>query len=276
VYREVPTPENTLRVLRSIQANDGSTEHELMWGLAGTLEAAVWMWHATGDARFAEAGRHQVRLLLQAWERPGEGPPTWLQTLYGRRLRYLGAAHGQAGNLHALWSAVEAWPDVADRVELLARTFEFMRSTAVHGPHGTNWAPTLGGEAELLHWCHGAPGFVSALHRVPVGLSGELEDLLRQGAELVWHAGPLRKGHGLCHGTSGNGFALLALWERTSESVWLERARAFAMHALRQRERIREEFGRGWFSLWTGDVGLGVFLCACLEPSAVWYGWERF
>lgn len=48
------------------------------------------------------------------------------------------------------------------------------------------------------------------------------------------------------------------------------------MHALGEQARIAQEFGQGWYSLRTGDVGLGVFLCACLEASARWDGWERF
>jgi lantibiotic modifying enzyme len=276
VYREVPTAENATRVLRSIQDNDGSTEHELMWGLAGTLMAALWMHQVTRDDRFAVAGRRQVRRLWAAWKRSGGGPHTWVQALYGERQRYLGAAHGQVGNLHALWSVAEAWPDAVDGEELLARTLALARGTAVEGPDGTNWPATLGEEPELVQWCHGAPGVVAALSRVPAGLSEELDALLVRGAELVWNAGPLRKGPMLCHGTAGNGFALLKMWERTSDPLWLERARAFAMHAIGQRERIRGEFGRGWFSLWTGDVGVGVYLCACLEPSAAWDGWERF
>ena len=46
------------------------------------------------------------------------------------------------------------------------------------------------------------------------------------------------KGHGICHGTSGNGFALLAAFERTQDELWLDRARRFAVHALAQAERM--------------------------------------
>ena len=42
------------------------------------------------------------------------------------------------------------------------------------------------------------------------------------------------KGAGLCHGTSGNGYALLKTFERTGDERWLERARRFAVHALAQ------------------------------------------
>ena len=87
------------------------------------------------------------------------------------------------------------------------------------------------------------------------------------GAELVWRAGAHRdeKGHGLCHGTSGNGFALLKAFARTGDERWLERARRFAMHAIVQVERERRLVGRGRYTLWTGDVGVALYLRACLD-----------
>ena len=85
-----------------------------------------------------------------------------------------------------------------------------------------------------------------------------LTDLLVAGGELTWHAGPLRKGGSLCHGTAGNGWAFLKLWKRTGDDRWLARARAFAMHALEQIDGAR-------FSLWTGDLGIALYLQACLD-----------
>lgn len=88
------------------------------------------------------------------------------------------------------------------------------------------------------------------------------EELLLAGAELVWRAGPptMEKGYGICHGTAGNGYALLAAFERTRDDRWLERARAFAAHALAQVER-----SEGRYSLWTGGVGAALLAADCLE-----------
>jgi hypothetical protein len=110
-----------------------------------------------------------------------------------------------------------------------------------------------------VQWCHGAPGIVSTL--------GDLlpADLLVGGAELTWSAGPLVKGPNLCHGTAGNGYAFLRAHRVTGEDVWLERARRFAMHALEQVERARERYGRGRFTLYTGDVGAALFARACID-----------
>ena len=110
-----------------------------------------------------------------------------------------------------------------------------------------------------MQWCHGAPGIVATLAHLLE------QELAVSGGELTWRAGPLRKGANLCHGTAGNGYAFLALLRRTGDERWLERARAFAMHAALQVERARTEAGRGRYSLWTGDVGTALYLADCLD-----------
>ncbi len=47
--------------------------------------------------------------------------------------------------------------------------------------------------------------------------------------------------------------------------MWLERARRFAMHAIEQVDRERSSLGRGRYTLFTGDVGVALYLRACLE-----------
>ena len=108
-------------------------------------------------------------------------------------------------------------------------------------------------------WCHGAPGIVATLAPFLD------EELAVAGGELTWRAGPLRKGANLCHGTAGNGYAFLALLERTGDERWLTRARAFAMHAARQVEQSRSEYGRGRYTLWTGDLGTALYLADCID-----------
>jgi hypothetical protein len=101
-------------------------------------------------------------------------------------------------------------------------------------------------------------------------------ELATGGGELIWRAGPLCKGPGLCHGTAGNGFALLKLHNLTGDSRWMERARRFAMHAVEQVERERAGLGRGRYTLWTGDIGVALYLQACLDardafPTIDWF-----
>ena len=92
------------------------------------------------------------------------------------------------------------------------------------------------------------------------GLPGDdaWDRLLLAGGRTVWAAGPLRDRAGLCHGTAGNAYAFLKLFERTGDEVWLRRARAFAMHAIEQVERTTAHYGRGRHSLWSGDPGTAL------------------
>lgn len=108
-----------------------------------------------------------------------------------------------------------------------AMSFQSSRSSAMgwrNGRRGT----AKGGNARV-QWCHGAPGMIISLAALPADL--RTDALLLAGGELTWTAGALRKGPGLCHGTAGNAYALLALHARTGDELWLTRARAFAMDA---------------------------------------------
>ncbi len=95
-----------------------------------------------------------------------------------------------------------------------------------------------------------------------------IDDLLIAGGETIWRAGPLKKGANLCHGTAGNGYAFLKLYKRTGDEKWLAYARAFAMHAIAQSEADCVAHGMRRYSLWTGDLGLAVYLWDCLKAHA--------
>src|SRR3954454_8486769 len=95
-----------------------------------------------------------------------------------------------------------------------------------------------------------------------------MDELMLAAGELVWSAGPLAKGSNLCHGTAGNGLALLKLFTRTGDERWLERARRFAMHAARQVEAARRAHRRGRYTLWTGDLGTAIYLQRCLAATS--------
>src|SRR5205085_5737528 len=132
------------------------------------------------------------------------------------------------------------------------------------------WPPSLepGRSTEIrTQWCHGAPGIVASL--APIApRDQQLTELLVGGGELTWRAGPLAKGPGLCHGTAGNGYAFLKLLDRTGDERWLDRARGFAMHAVEQVERARAEYGRGRYTLFTGDLGTALYLQSCLDADS--------
>ncbi|AUX22793.1 lanthionine synthetase C-like protein [Sorangium cellulosum] len=240
---------------------------ELMWGAPGTMLPALSLHRSTGAACWADLYRAGARALEGSLAHDERlGADVWTQDLYGSRVRYLGAVHGLAGNACALIAGRElldpgAWRSLSSR---LARTLE---ASAIRGASGVNWPAFVDQPPDrplLVQHCHGAPGMVTAL----AALDQPIDELLNGGGELTWAAGPLVKGANLCHGTAGNGFAFLKLFERTGDDRWLARARAFAMHAVRQSEAQAEELGRRRYSLWTGDLGLACFLWECVRASA--------
>jgi hypothetical protein len=252
----------------AIAGNTGDPSLELMWGAPGTMLAALALHRATGEARWAGLYRAGARALAASFECDDDlGAHIWTQTLYGGRARYLGPVHGFAGNAFALIQGRELLDPDAFRV-LSARLAQTLEATAIRGPEGVNWPPDAGpqrpGAPPLVQHCHGAPGMATAL----AGLDAPIDDLLLGAGELTWTAGPLVKGSTLCHGTAGNAFAFLKLFARTGDALWLDRARAFAMHAIEQSEAEAARLGRRRYSLWTGDLGLACFLWECHEARA--------
>lgn len=265
------------RLLECVLANAANETLELMWGAPGTMIGARVMLDRTGDKRWADAWRQSADELWRAWD-PESG--VWTQRLYGQFVSFLGPAHGFAGNVAALADGGSLLDDER-RDEVARRATATLAEHAVLGDSRANWPPLADENATLEHrdgirvqWCHGAPGMVGALALLPP--EPELDTLLEAGAELTWEAGPLVKGPGLCHGTAGNGLALLALYRHTGRSDWLDRARAFAVHALEQVERQREHYGIGRFSLWLGDLGAAVYAMQCVHADATLPTLERW
>jgi hypothetical protein len=179
----------------------------------------------------------------------------------------LGPVHGHAGNMQALLKGWE-WLTDAEQARVGSAILATLEANALRSDIGASWQPVAGREGPpLVQYCHGAPGMVTALADPHIA-SSELMSILEEGARLVWDAGALAKGSNLCHGTGGNGFAFLKLHALTGEPIWLDRAKAFAMTAIEQYRASRAEYGRGRFSLWTGDIGLAVYLHECLSGSA--------
>jgi hypothetical protein len=228
-----------------IRANLANEAEDLMFGTPGTLLAAAAM-------GWDELARESADALVS--RRDGDG--LWKQRLWGTSFRGVGTVHGLAGNVRALLQV-----DDPRNESLRAQSAAALARAATWEDGLANWS-----SEGKLQWCAGAPGIVSATRDYLD------EELLLAGAELVWSAGPpgAEKGHGICHGTSGNGFALLATFERTQDELWLDRARRLAVHALAQAASMP-----GRYSLFTGGVGTALFAAACLETDARYPVLER-
>jgi hypothetical protein len=242
-----------------VVANADCETNELFFGSPGTMVVARAMHSATGEQRWSEAWRASAEILLARRDDDG----FWTYPPYGKAP---GASHGLASNAKILLAGDDLLaPSVCDRLSV--ESAAALAGTAVVEDGVANWPLAVGdglvGFDGVIRtqWCHGAAGVAEAA-------AGFLDEaLLRQAGELVWRAGPpsVKKGTGICHGTAGSGFALLKVFARTQDELWLERARRFAMHVASQVERSRQRRGRGRVALWTGDIGAALYLAACID-----------
>jgi hypothetical protein len=239
LQRLAPSQANLEHLSELIAANERDERCELMWGSPGTILVG------------RELGL-DVSASVEWLHGRRDSDGLWTQHLSGHSRRFLGPAHGFAGCVLALGD--------------VTAVSETLQQFAVEEDGLVNWPGLAGMELGAnrdgqirMQWCHGAPGIVATLAHILD------EDLALAGGELTWRAGPLRKGANLCHGTAGNGYAFLALLDRTGDERWLTRARAFAMHAAAQVEHSRSEYGQGRYTLWTGDPGTALYLADCID-----------
>ena len=271
-HRLVPDGGRADRLHVCVRENAVNETNEVMWGAPGTMLAATAMLEWTGEQRWADAWRESADRLWAEWRHvPEHDCELWTQRLYGYVTEFVGPAHGFAGNVHALARGRGLLSDQR-RQELDRRAIATVTKLPFREDGLANWATRARTElasedgAVRVQWCHGAPGIVCALADLAPD-DREFTELLLAGGELTWTVGPLAKGPGLCHGTAGNGYALLKLYRRTGDERWLERARGFAMHAIEQVEQAREQDGRGRYSLWTGGIGAALYLWSCLAED---------
>ncbi|XP_018495673.1 lanC-like protein 2 [Galendromus occidentalis] len=175
---------------------------------------------------------------------------------------YLGAAHGISGILTMLLEAKELLD--APEMARIKGTIEFLISQKYRSG---NYPSSLGSTSDrLVHWCHGAPGFLFLFAKAyeVFGDAPYLQEA-RQCADVVWKRGLLKKGYGLCHGVAGNAYCFLRLYKLTMEDCYLYRAARFAefccaygTHGCRVADRP--------YSLFEGMAGTIHFLVDMLRP----------
>jgi Lanthionine synthetase C-like protein len=264
--RLAPSADAASLVYRRVEANLRLPVRELMWGMPGSMLACLFMHGMTNEPRWRALFEEQAARLLDDLQETEQGP-LWTQDLYGDHHRWLGPVHGYAGNMIPLlrgWN----WLSETQRARVSDAAPRTLAANACRSDTGATWKAIAADSREpyLCQHCHGAPGMVTVFSDAPFS-SPALEELLIEGARFTWAAGPLAKGANLCHGTGGNGYAFLKLYRRTKDELWLERARTFAMTAIEQCREARAGLGRGRYSLWTGDMGLAVYLWDCLTAQ---------
>lgn len=267
-WKLAPSAQLEDKLHASIESRIGDNRG-VVWGGAGTMRAALFLHAATKDDHWRALWLRHAEALWAQWHYDeNTGCHLWTIDLYGVVEKRLTALHGFLANAGALLQGRHLL--TAERAaELGARIAQTIRATAhIEGDHA-NWpfSPETANNPKTFYvqHCNGAPGIVNTL--APFA-GAALDDLLLKAGELAWHAGPTIKMPSVCHGTPGTGYAFLKLHARTGDPLWLDRARRFAMHAIEQGDAAKAKYGQRKFSLWTGDLGLALFLADCLEPRA--------
>ena len=201
--------------------------------------------------------------LDQVWAEVGRFAP--LET--GKDWANLGIAHGWAGLLYTTlrWHVDTGAPIPEGVPRRLTELYNCARPTG----RGLSWpwrAEGGGGEASMPGWCNGAAGMVHLgclAHRV---LGDELYLSLAEGA--AWQAWETGEGVvDLCCGLAGRAYALLCLYQHSSEPAWLRRAQTLAYRAARLSPgQYGPEHPRP--SLYKGELGVTVLLTEIERPEA--------
>jgi lantibiotic modifying enzyme len=260
------------RVIRCMESTIDLPLFEITSGQSGMMHAALALYRKTGRNIWKDLYIKGTKSLIDNWTQDKDtGEWLWQSQVFGVKRHYYGACHGLVGNANILFQGGDLLP-VGYIEMIMKRTISTLKLSVKKHDNLANWAlctkPNI--DKLLVQWCHGAAGIVTAMAgtpRIDSHDSRQLDQLLENTAELVWQAGPLVKGSNICHGTAGNGYAFLYLYLRTGQTLWLDRARKFAMHAIEQCQKARLYYGQGRYTLWTGDAGLAIYLYHCMYPE---------
>lgn len=214
-----------------------------------------------------------------------------------RGKRYLGAAHGACGIVTTL---LQCWEEFGDAVfqfqsrsdasvskHALDETLFYLLSLSFADGNLPSSTSSKSGNA-LVQWCHGAPGLVMLLaQRLRMAIrAGEFESVAsrdflahktRVAAECVWRRGLTKKGPGLCHGASGNGYALLvaarALMpvDPVAGRLLEARAKRFALWVSEHATELATELADAPGSLFEGLAGAVAFVADSADASDAWF-----
>lgn len=199
--------------------------YDLLYGRTGFLWAALFLNNHIGEDTIPMDILMPIVQAVLAGGRAGASDHTASPLMYRwHGTRYWGAAHGLAGILQVLLHFSLSDQDVDD----VKGTLRYMMSNRF--PHSGNYPTCEGNQRDqLVQWSHGATGIALTLSKASQTFPSERE--FRTAAievgEVVWKHGLIKK-VGLADGVAGNAYAFLSLYRLTGESIYEERAKAFA------------------------------------------------
>ncbi|CAE7493454.1 LANCL2 [Symbiodinium pilosum] len=241
-------------------------ECEVLYGRCGFLSAVLFLRQRLDDRQLlSQSATELVRQVVASGQRSAQdGWPLYFEW---HEKCYLGGAHGIAGILNILLQFPQelatAGRDASDLVRATAE--KLLDHRFVSG----NLPSSLGsGKDRLVQFCHGATGAVPLMLRMAsVYKEPRYLQQAKELGEVIWRRGLLStKGLGLCHGTPGNGFALLTIYKRTEDEKWLNRALHFAVFACDHQRDLVAQADRP-HSLFEGLAGAACFWGSVLRAA---------
>mmetsp|Transcript_14820 Transcript_14820/g.21888 ORF Transcript_14820/g.21888 Transcript_14820/m.21888 type:complete len:434 (+) Transcript_14820:241-1542(+) len=254
---------------------------EMLYGYAGYLSCILFLEkHCKLKMKEDHKVMHMVQKLLNhIWQvgrtlsRQLKSPFPLMWSWHGKM--YLGAAHGICGILTILLHfhdeiVSSGFDDDVKRTidKLLSIRFE-----------SGNLPSSIGsGPRQLVHWCHGAPGLVSLLCQAMKAYPsdrGRYVDCLGETVKVISTKGLLKKGFGICHGISGNSFALLCASRCGIDVCYYEQAVRFALFSCSPNCKDGNELKRSLLStpdcpesLFEGYAGLACLFYYFIDESS--------
>eukprot|EP00927_Polykrikos_kofoidii_P031676 TRINITY_DN27199_c0_g1_i1.p1 TRINITY_DN27199_c0_g1~~TRINITY_DN27199_c0_g1_i1.p1 ORF type:complete len:421 (+),score=59.20 TRINITY_DN27199_c0_g1_i1:147-1409(+) len=244
-----------------------SNECEVLYGRCGFLCAVLQVRESLGDKSIlAEKAAELVEQILSAGRRDAHGE--WPLYYEWHEKCYFGGAHGIAGILLTLLQLPEELQSAqgGEGLRLVRGTADVLLSRRFRSGN----LPSSEGNSKdrCVHWCHGATGLVPLLVKMAEVYNEQRYLMMAlETGQIVWRRGLLStKGLGLCHGTPGNGYALLVCYRATGDRLWLRRAQHFAVFAAEYEAQLLPLADRP-FSLFEGVAGAVCFWADTLYAS---------
>lgn len=184
------------------------------------------------------------------------------------KLQYLGASHGLCTILLALMAVPGYLEGNITYVNYVKECVDYLLNLQYEDGN----FPITADEpikSDLVQWCHGAPGFVYLMAKAYLLWKDEKYlNSCKKLAEFVWKNGLLKKGPGLCHGISGNGYVFLLMYRLTGENNYLYKAIEFAKFMDTELFKKDARTPDHPYSLFEGVSGAVCYTADILEPSS--------
>ena len=202
---------------------------------------------------------------------------------------YLGAAHGFFGIIYMILKAFEFIPlqEIPNKLQkLVFNTCVWLLK--FQNEEGNFPSTEFSAGAELVHFCHGAPGSIPFLLQAYEFYQDDrfLESAIKAG-NVVFTKGIVKKGNNLCHGIAGNSYSLFTLARVTGDEQWKYKAywlvnatymKSVLIKCAKYKDPTRRVTGTAdtIYSLMEGRMGLAVLYLDVLtdDDSMKFPGYE--